>query len=273
MQFTCDFKIITAHNGRADVKAIKTLINQITPKRLVVLRGGAADVKMVSEIREANQQSKERQFFVPKVNTSVSFEERSDRIRLLIPQSLLPSTVQHVRAASTSSSCSVFTMNGASIHSSYSLHDCIHTLKYSGAIESKATIALSQSAPPVSELEENEGDIEIHQEDEEDESPEALDVALKDPDLVERERGQLNFDGVGMGAISVGEVQLKTLKEALESAGIAVEYKLGTMGSMLVCANQVVVRKDGENDFVIEGPPNIAYYEARRILYAQFAQV
>lgn len=270
MQFTCDFKIITTHNGRADVKAIKTLINQICPKRLVVLRGGAADVKMVSEIREANLQSKERQFVVLKVNTSVSFEERSDRIRLLIPQSLLPSTIQHVRATTSGNNLSVFTINGTSLHSSYSSHDCTHLLKYSGAVESKTPIVSSQSTSVVREAEEAEGDIEIHQEDEEDES---LEVALKADEFAERERGQLGFDGVGMGAISVGEVQLKTLKEALESAGIAVEYKLGTTGSMLVCASQVVVRKDGENDFVLEGPPNIAYYEARKILCAQFAQV
>ena len=269
MQFTCDFKILTAYNGRADVKAIKTLINQVSPKRLVVLRGGAADVKMVSEIREANIQSKDRLFFVPKANTSVSFEERSDRIRLHIPQSLLPTTMQQVRSTSGANNCSVFTINGISLHSSFSLHNCIHTLKYSGMVEPKAPITLSQTAPPEAEAEGAEGDIEIHQEDEDDDPEESLEVALKTPDV----RGQLVFDGVGIGAISVGEVQLKSLKEALESAGMAVEYKLGITGSMLVCTNQVVIRKDGENDFVIEGPPNIAYYEARKILYAQFAQV
>lgn len=273
MQFTCDFKLAPANNGRADVKAIKTLVNQVSPKRLVVLRGGAADVKMVSEIREANSHDKDRHFFVPKINTTISFDGRCDRIRLLIPQSLLPSTIKQVRAPSGSSYCSVFTISGTSTHSSYSLHDCAHTLKYSGTAEPKPSIASTQSLPTVLRSDETEGDIEIYPVEDDEEADDSFRVDLDAPNHPEREKGQLIFDGLGMGTISVGEVQLKTLKEALESAGMSVEYRLGTSGSMLVCANQVVIRKDGENDFVIEGPANIAYYEARKILYAQFAQV
>ena len=33
------------------------------------------------------------------------------------------------------------------------------------------------------------------------------------------------------------------------------------------------MRKDGDNDFVIEGPPVHAYWEARKALYQQYAFV
>lgn len=42
---------------------------------------------------------------------------------------------------------------------------------------------------------------------------------------------------------------------------------------MLICREQVVIRKEGHNDFVIEGPPVPAYFEARSLLYQQFGFV
>jgi Cleavage and polyadenylation factor 2 C-terminal len=52
-----------------------------------------------------------------------------------------------------------------------------------------------------------------------------------------------------------------------------VEFRLTSAGGVLVCGGQVIIRKEGDNDFVIEGPPTQAYFEARKALYQQYAFV
>jgi hypothetical protein len=42
---------------------------------------------------------------------------------------------------------------------------------------------------------------------------------------------------------------------------------------MLVLAGQVIVRKENENDFIVEGPPVAAYYQVRKALYQQFSYI
>ena len=42
---------------------------------------------------------------------------------------------------------------------------------------------------------------------------------------------------------------------------------------MLICKDQVVIRKEGHNDFIIEGPPIPTYFETRKLLYQQFGFV
>jgi hypothetical protein len=74
-------------------------------------------------------------------------------------------------------------------------------------------------------------------------------------------------DAAPSGAVSVGEVLLETLKQRLEDAGVSVQYKLGKKGGMLLCDNAVVIRKENENDFIIEGASCRALTAARKALY------
>jgi hypothetical protein len=85
--------------------------------------------------------------------------------------------------------------------------------------------------------------------------------------------GAVESAAVRIGAISVGEVLLKTLQGELEKSGVSVEYKLIPGGAILLCAGQVIVRKENENDFVIEGPPCQAYFQIKNAIYRQFAFV
>jgi hypothetical protein len=68
-------------------------------------------------------------------------------------------------------------------------------------------------------------------------------------------------------------VLIKSVQKEMEKRGIVVEYRLGSTGGMLVCGGQVIVRKEGDNNFVIEGPPCTAYFEARKVIYDQYAFV
>ena len=80
-------------------------------------------------------------------------------------------------------------------------------------------------------------------------------------------------NSLSVGVVSVGEVLLNNLKQAIELTGVPVEVRLTEKGSVLVCGGQVLIRKDGDNDFVVEGPPSQAYWEARKALYQQYAFV
>jgi hypothetical protein len=83
----------------------------------------------------------------------------------------------------------------------------------------------------------------------------------------------LSTNGLQVGSISAGEVQLQTLQQELETAGVVVEYKLGRAGAgaMLLCAGQVIIRKTNANDFVLEGPPCNAFNVAKRAVYKRFS--
>jgi hypothetical protein len=77
-------------------------------------------------------------------------------------------------------------------------------------------------------------------------------------------------------AVSVGEVSFHALKAALIAAGVATESVTaatpdGAVSTMLVCERQVFVKRSGENDFEVEGPPVAAFWATRKVLYAHFA--
>lgn len=74
--------------------------------------------------------------------------------------------------------------------------------------------------------------------------------------------------------VSVGEVTLNSVKTLLESLGFSVEFKISQSGAALVCDSQVVIRKsDQMNDFILEGPPTRAFWEAKKVLKEKFAYI
>ena len=102
-------------------------------------------------------------------------------------------------------------------------------------------------------------------EQEENEEPSQLEVSTRDQKL------QL-ADGC-IGVVSVGEVTLNSLGQLISASGTSVEFRIDSLGAVLVCGDQVLIRKENMSDFAIEGPPVPAFYEARRALYQQFAFV
>eukprot|EP01038_Epipyxis_sp_PR26KG_P014055 gene14055-18853_t len=85
---------------------------------------------------------------------------------------------------------------------------------------------------------------------------------------------QLIVQDGNFGVISVGEVTLDKVKYLIESYGVSVEFDIGAGGGVaMICGGQVVVRKGGDNEFVIEGPPVDAFYVTRKALYQVFAFV
>lgn len=92
MQFACAFTDVPV-SGRADFKAIKTVVTKLAPARVVLLRGSAADCEAVATfVRGTGAVA-----YVPADRETVSFRVETSRVRLQIPQALLPPGIRVVR--------------------------------------------------------------------------------------------------------------------------------------------------------------------------------
>ncbi|KAI7888717.1 beta-lactamase-like protein [Mucor mucedo] len=86
----------------------------------------------------------------------------------------------------------------------------------------------------------------------------SLDVAMPDATVKEEP------------TIFVGDVRLSEFKKVLQSAGIQAEFK---GEGILVCNDEVAVRKTGTGQLLVEGILSEDYYKIRSLLYAQHAIV
>ena len=126
---------------------------------------------------------------------------------------------------------------------------------------------------PQDTVNEPEGDVEIDPNAEPAvmEEEEAVEEVKEDKDELSRVAETLEYDPDSfIGMISVGEVTfdriIRTMKKQYNTP---VEFKDG----MLILAGQVIVKKENENDFIVEGPPVAAYYQVRKVLYQQFSYI
>ena len=242
VQFTCEFKELNL-SGRADFKALKTIISKVTPARLLVLRGSDTDCTAMLTYAKASS----IEGFAPRNRTTVSFEVRSEKLRVQIPQSLLPASMRAVRLFSSASNslvdskCSVTAIAGLLEESKNLAQEGTRLVKYQGEEKTAA------------------GD-------------DAEDVYEEEGNVPTRDQ-KLRLADSCIGVVSVGEVTLNSLGQLIGASGISVEFRIDSQGAVLVCGDQVIIRKENLSDFAIEGPPVPAFYEARKALYQQFAFV
>lgn len=287
MQFTCGIREASL-GSRADVKAIRTIVSLLSPARVVVLRGVADNTtnklsdNCVSILNHAKSVGAEA--IAPSNGQLVSFDAAVDRLRLQVPQSLIP----HSRILTKRVGVSVAASTGEGITCSVSsLHGQVMELAHSDVTGMRAVrlhstdTDTSGSTSVESELKAEHADM-IDEEDEEMEIDEDIEDTQVNPGASIQDNNDFNLDvsspivigkDVPSSLLSVGEVMLNTLKQMLEGKGVTVEFIVSATGSLLLCNSQVIIRKERENDFTIEGPPVGAYFEARRALYELFACV
>lgn len=272
VQFTCDFKSVPV-GGRADLKAIKTVLQRVLPARVLVLRGSGEDCDAVAAAASSVLPTAET--FAPACGASVSFNIRADRISLYLPPALLPRAMREIRnvtASGQESVCTICAIGGTVAESTDSTREGARLLRMQasttdsvGQGEGSSMVVMDDSAGGFGGAAggvEGEGGDAAEMEDD------GMSALLSAPlDLVQP----------AIGMISAGEVSLNALKTALEKSGLAVEsfaaVSSGSVRAYLVCEQQVIIRKDNENDFVLEGPPVPAFWQARKILYKQFLVV
>jgi len=92
VQFACAFTDVVV-SGRADFKAIKTVVTKLAPARVLLLRGSEADCEAVAAFVRGTGATA----YVPGDRETVAFRVETSRVRLQIPQALLPPGIRVVR--------------------------------------------------------------------------------------------------------------------------------------------------------------------------------
>ena len=272
VQFTCDFKSVPV-GGRADLKAIKTVLQRVTPARVLVMRGSAEDCDVVKSAAQTVLPNAET--FAPACGQGISFNIRADRISLYLPPALLPKAMREIRNVAVSgqeSVCTICAIGGPVAESTDTTKEGVRVLRMQasttdsvGQTEGTSMVVLEDGAGGGFGAAAGQGDGEGGDE-----------MALDDG-VAAMLAAPVDLIQPAIGMISAGEVSLNALKIALEKSGLAVEsfaaVSSGSVRAYLLCEQQVIIRKDNENDFVVEGPPVPAFWAARKVLYRQFAVV
>ena len=271
VQFTCDFKSVSL-GGRADLRAVKAVVMKLQPARVLALRGSSSDCEAVKYAmgQLSNVGLSSDSSFAPANGESVEFSVRTDRVNLLIPSALLPAAEKKL-VADNVGSVVLSAVNGTAQEVARSTSGTgagIRKVRLMSTAADTAEAALAAEKEK-EELDEGEEGAAGGQQ-EADEF--GFSTMTSDDPL---SSGALPEHGDCV-AVSLGEVSLNALVAALLQAGISTESMTdssadGSVGTVLVCEKQVMVRKSGENDFSIEGPPVAAYWAVRKVLYQHFA--
>lgn len=229
IQFTCGFKELNL-GGRSDLRAIKTIVSKLAPQRVALLRGsGNASTEEIQSASKALCDSGV-EAWAPELMETLKITATTEKVKLLIPQILMSGSALNVNE-----------VNDA-VDRDQSSHCSVVVLppdwKYFEVRNKSSDGIRAAKVLPKSSY---EAPVEATQ--------------------------RLSTVGASPGAVSVGEVLLETLKQRLENNGVSVQYMLGRRGGMLLCDNAVVIRKENENDFIIEGSSCRALTAARKALY------
>jgi len=269
-QFTCSMREV-ALGGRADMKSIRTIISTVNPARLVVVRGFEKDCnEIVNYSRSSGIDS-----HAPKNKETVSFRVFAGRVRVDVPPKSLPSTRRSIRGLPPSAlqggkdvMCTVCTIHG-------NLHEVVDAPSSDGtrvvrleavtpADASTASVGAAGAAAIVDGEDEMVGDEDQQDIDEV--------VAAKSEEFMLSDLDSAAASGVS-GLVSVGEVTFERLKKEIKRQLDQRDTTIDFRGGMLVVGGQVMVRKENENDFVIEGPPIPIFWEVKKALSTQFVWI
>ena len=250
VQFTCSFKEVRL-GGRADLKALKTLVSTVAARQVVVMHGKGHD----SDAIAAHARNAGALASAPGTGEALQLLERGERLRVELPQSLIHTAGRLVSGESLQAgpdknkrvNCCVATLSGE-----------IRETVASGVGGTRAVRWIGVKSGHADEVQKAGHEQMTPAAQRQEELPAASDAL------------QLPLDAA-VGAVSVGEVLLESLRQQLERIGVSTEYRLSSSGGYLVCGGQVILKKERENDFVLEGPPIAAYFMTRKMLYEQFA--
>jgi hypothetical protein len=277
VQITCGIREVNM-SGKIDMKGIRTIVNKMNPVRVVILRGSPEQSNALKEQILASQATSMKTFVsIPRDGEAVTFLAGGDRIKLQVQSDFVVHDMAVVRGATSMEASGQGSESSGSNASSVVVQVVpvmgqVSELAASDIIAPGTRVVPLQppAAAPAASASDSCVDLIA------DAGP--ITAALYPYSLQATtfiEEHQPGVASTARGAVSIGEVMLSSLKQKLEQRGVAVEFRLGTGaatgGGVLICGGQVVVRKDNENDFVLEGPPIPAYFLVRKVLYEYFA--
>eukprot|EP01041_Mallomonas_annulata_P005678 gene5678-11459_t len=269
VQFTCSFREVFL-GGRADLKAVRTLLGTISARHVSVLRGKSHECDTVASC--ASQLESTTQAMALNNNEVMQLSERGERVRIELPQSLVQSCGRVVvgenslSGASKRISCCIASLSGQVGETVTSGQAGMRVVRWIENMQGTAANSSNSNSNSNSTI---SADITLNKD---------VNTALTTTNRmggVSQMRSAsdplMNGPSLSIGAVSVGEVLLDSLKQHLELSGVTSDYRLASSGGYLVCASQVVLRKEQENEFLLEGAPSAAFFKTRQALYQKFA--
>jgi hypothetical protein len=288
VQFTCSFREIPLA-GRADVRAMKTILSKVSPSRVMVIKGHPDDKAAL----ENHAKSIGIEVFIVERYHTTSFKVIPDRLKLYLPLPLISKTIHAIGNYSKAN----FPLKGQ--------------VRYNptnpGSGTEKSSFKVSSLKGKVMEIANTNTDgvrsvllVALHERDDDDEQKDILEAGTIDDVAEEPETTKgivqptsssvisklghqlmnsilddesLQYPTAHIYAISTGEVMFNTIKTKLEARGLQVEFKVSDAGAILICNSQVLLRKDAGNDFIIEGPPGSVFVTVRNVLYDYYSFV
>ncbi len=248
VQLTCEFSHIPL-DGRADLKTMRTIISEINPQHVVVLKGKSSGDHMnvvMSYIKDGGYDA-----CSPADYEGSNFEASGGVRKISLPGTTRNDTMKRVRG----SGCILKSITAE-----------IKNTVFSNEGEDISNLSLLEVQRSIDADDDFENTSFWKKDDNTGQIINEFPLCLSS---LSGEIGELNT----LGRLSVGEVSLKSLKSTLTSdqKGMQVEYKLRVGSATLLCNQQSTIRKINKNDLVIEGPPGMVFNDAKLGVYSNFS--
>ncbi|KAF9906283.1 cleavage and polyadenylation specificity factor subunit 2 [Linnemannia zychae] len=270
--------------GRADESAMKTILQAIAPRKLILVHGTEQGTKLLCEsYLELSDMT--REIYTPGVGEILNVSEVTNMYKINLTDALLSSLtfsrlgeydlaylVGQVQIP-TGSTAPVLTMPAV-----VAGQEIAGGVKKLTAGTSNAMVVDDQSSQQQQQqqqqqglLEQSSGALALSSTDISVTTAPSTAISVQQQQLQQQQQQQLEMLAREHQPVFVGDIRLTEFKNrVLKQAGIEAEF----MGEgVLVCNGVVAVRKVEETgQILLEGSPmSNDYYEVRRLLYSQFA--
>ena len=290
VQFACSF--VELEGGRAPVSSLRTLLSSMRPQRVLFMRHSKGGTELLQHASSMNIDQESR--FLAADGSAVHFPLVVKSLRLKVPADFFTKEMQTVSNTKRASTCQVAALGTFSRVGAF---DCGADGVYSVSLVAAASEEERVAAVVEGGEEGKEGgmemdvdgeagacdggnDMDVVQDgefsgdedqavDEDEAEDAAVGAALQTALLAGRDAPA----GMQIGAVSVGEVTLESLRDRLQELGVEVATEIEDVTPFLLCNGEVRITKDrsSANGFNVEGPPSPTLYLVRKALYDLYA--
>ncbi|SCV73662.1 BQ2448_6092 [Microbotryum intermedium] len=261
--FVVDFE------GASDGRALKTILPQMNPRKLVIVNGSQASINdLAAHCQAVNAYSEE--IFTPSLNESIVVGQETKNFSIRLGDSIMASL-----RLSRVESYDVAYVSGVV---RFDPESDLPVLEKVGVLEGGSLMIEASAETKDAEIKVEEGVEVVEKKVDEDEKMEA--------DSTSTSTTLIKTLPPLRPSLFIGDLRLTLLKERLAARGIPSEFagqgillcgpappqSFGYKGDLNLSGGRVVVKKSGRGRVMIEGTPGETYYVVREVVYSLHAQ-
>ncbi|SGY25443.1 BQ5605_C018g08616 [Microbotryum silenes-dioicae] len=269
--FVVDFE------GASDGRALKTILPQMNPRKLVIVNGSQASINdLAAHCQAVNAYSEE--IFTPSLNESIVVGHETKNFSIRLGDSIMASL-----RLSRVESYDVAYVSGVV---RFDPESDLPVLEKVGVLEGAGQLRIEGNAEAEAEVTEEEIKVEQGVGDEEKEKEKGEQDDKMDADSITPSTSLIKTLPPLRPSLFIGDLRLTLLKERLAARGIPSEFagqgillcrpappqSFGYKGELNLSGGRVVVKKSGRGRVMIEGTPGETYHVVREVVYSLHAQ-